>query len=191
MKRIWLALLVCFAMVAALGAAETQAQLQKEAKVSKARAEHIALSRVHQGKIASSELEREHGHLIWSFDIRSSTGITEVNVDAIDGNVIEARHESASAERAEKKNEQTEMQREAKISMTEARRIALREVPHGSIRSQELERENGHLIYSFDILRGKATTEVNVDAKNGNVIAVQHESKSAEAAEKRAAAKRH
>ena len=53
------------------------------------------------------------------------------------------------------------------ISMQQARKIALARVPNGSIQSAELEKENGKLIYSFDIKKAGAITEVNVDAKNG------------------------
>ncbi len=81
---------------------------------------------------------------------------------------------------------QAQLRKEAKISWHHARVIALKEVPHGTIRSGELEREHGIVIYSFDIHSSKGTTEVNVDAKNGKVVAVQHESAAAEAAEKKA-----
>lgn len=84
-----------------------------------------------------------------------------------------------------------ELQREAKISMEKARDIALAKVPHGTIASEELERENGKLIYSFDIKTSKpGVTEVNVDAMNGHVIDVHHETPKAEATEKKQESKR-
>jgi uncharacterized membrane protein YkoI len=73
----------------------------------------------------------------------------------------------------------------AKITMTQARAIALKKVP-GTIRSAELENEHGKLIYSFDIATSKtAITEVNVDAMNGRIVAVQKENAVKEAAEKK------
>ena len=86
---------------------------------------------------------------------------------------------------------QADLQRDAKISMKTARAIALKQVPHGRIASAELERENGKLIYSFDIKSAKknGVTEVNVDAINGKVIAVQQENAAKEAAEKKQEAK--
>jgi hypothetical protein len=80
---------------------------------------------------------------------------------------------------------QTELQKEAKISMDKARSIALKRVPGGTVQSAELEREGGKLIYSFDIKGKKGITEVNVDAANGKVVAVHHESAAKEAAEKK------
>jgi uncharacterized membrane protein YkoI len=98
-----------------------------------------------------------------------------------------------------KSESQAALQREAKISEATARATALREVPNGSVKSGELERENGKLIYSFDItVPGKTgIDEVNIDATNGSVIAKQHETPmtekqeaAKEAKEKKTAAKK-
>jgi uncharacterized membrane protein YkoI len=84
---------------------ESQAQLQAEAKVSKADAERTALAKVPNGTIKEGELEREKGKLIWSFDIATpgTKDITEVNVDAMTGEVVAVDVESAAAEAKEKK----------------------------------------------------------------------------------------
>ena len=88
---------------------ETQAQLQKEAKISMDEAKEIALKKVPYGKIASAELERENGKLIYSFDIKTKEpGVTEVNVNALDGKVIAVQKENAAKEAAEKKQEAKE-----------------------------------------------------------------------------------
>ena len=57
---------------------------------------------------------------------------------------------------------------EAKITMKEARAIALKIHP-GKIVEESLEREKGSLRFSFDIREGKVTHEINVDAKTGKV----------------------
>jgi hypothetical protein len=77
---------------------------------------------------------------------------------------------------------------EAKITLDSARAIALHKVPHGTVASEELERENGHLIYSFDVrVPGKSgIQEVNVNAINGAVLGVHHENAAAEQKEARA-----
>ena len=82
---------------------ETQAQLQKEARVSLADATATAQAAVPGGRIASHELEREKGKLIYSFDIKvaGKSGIDEVNVDAMTGAMIEKVHESPAAEARE------------------------------------------------------------------------------------------
>ena len=70
-----------------------------------------------------------------------------------------------------------------KITMEKARAIALKKAP-GKVKSEELENEHGKLIYSFDIATSKSgVTEVNVDAMNGKIVAVQYENAAKEAAE--------
>jgi hypothetical protein len=88
----------------------------------------------------------------------------------------------------EKKDSGKSLKSEAKISMKDARVTALAKVPGGRIKSSELEREKGKLIYSFDIRPAKGTgiDEVQIDAVTGEVVSVQHETPASEAAERRA-----
>jgi uncharacterized membrane protein YkoI len=105
--------IAAFTLVAVLGtapaifAAESQAALQKEAKITMSAARATALKSA-PGKVKSEEIERENGKLIYSFDITTKKGVTEVNVDAITGKVIDKHHESAAKEAAEKKLEAKE-----------------------------------------------------------------------------------
>lgn len=60
---------------------------------------------------------------------------------------------------------------QAKISIAEARAIALKAHP-GKVTDEELEKEAGGtgLRYSFDIKSGKVTYEVGIDARTGRVL---------------------
>jgi len=62
----------------------------------------------------------------------------------------------------------------AKISEDSARAIALKRVP-GTVQSTELERARTRLMYDFKIQRNgrKGTTEVEVNAMTGRIIAVK------------------
>jgi peptidase YpeB-like protein len=75
----------------------------------------------------------------------------------------------------------------ASIDATTARATALGKVPGGRIVKEELEKENGRLVYSFDIKKGAETgvEEVQVDARDGSVVSVSHEDAAKEAAEAR------
>jgi uncharacterized membrane protein YkoI len=85
-----------FGTAAVVLAAPSQAQLIKEAKVTKIQAEKTALSKVPKGIIKSEELEREHGKLIWSFDIAKAgmKNVTEVQVDALTGEIASVKVET-------------------------------------------------------------------------------------------------
>jgi hypothetical protein len=84
-------------------------------------------------------------------------------------------------------------QQRAQISMARARVVALAAVPRGVVRSAELERENGRLIYSFDIgVPGRpGVQEVQVSALDGKLISLKHETPAAERRERRAEAREH
>jgi uncharacterized membrane protein YkoI len=85
-----------------------EAKLAKEAKISKERAQEIALRRA-PGTVESSELEREHHKLVYSFDIRNARGtIDEVQVSALTGRIVRVEHENKQQEAAEKRKDAKE-----------------------------------------------------------------------------------
>jgi uncharacterized membrane protein YkoI len=99
------------AMAKSAGQEETanQAKLAKQARISKERAQEIALKRA-PGTVENGELEKEHGKLVYSFDIRNAKGtIDEVQVSAITGRVVRVEHENKKQEAAEKRKESKEM----------------------------------------------------------------------------------
>ncbi len=90
---------------------------------------------------------------------------------------------SVSAQKKEEKQDRN-LARQAKITMAQAREIAKRKAA-GKIEGEELEKENGKLVYSFDIRNSKGTiTEVQVNAKTGKIVSVEEENKAAEEKEK-------
>jgi uncharacterized membrane protein YkoI len=75
-----------------------------QVKTSRAAAEKIAVAR-DPGTIKEGELEKEHGKMIYSFDIQTSSGVHEVNVDAVTGNVVEDSVETVADEAKEQSKE--------------------------------------------------------------------------------------
>ncbi|MFL5519481.1 MAG: PepSY domain-containing protein [Gemmatimonadales bacterium] len=86
-----------------------------------------------------------------------------------------------------------QLKAEAKVTEKAARATALAQVPGGKVTKHELERENGKLLYSFDITtKGKTgIDEVQVDAVTGAVLSNKHETPAMEKAEAAADAKAH
>lgn len=91
------AIVLGLGLSAVSGADETQAKLKAQAKITQEEAAKTALAKVPNGKIKSAELEKEHGKLIWSFDIATpkSKNITEVQVDAKAGKIVSTQIETA------------------------------------------------------------------------------------------------
>lgn len=72
---------------------------------------------------------------------------------------------------------QSALKKQASVTEAQAKKTALAKVPKGTIKSSELETENGRLIWSFDIAKSgtRNITEVQVDAKTGKVVSTQTE----------------
>ena len=88
---------------------------------------------------------------------------------------------------------QAELQGHAKITQAQAEQTALARVPDGKIQSAELEREDGKLVWSFDLARPgtKDITEVQVDAMSGKIVSVENETPKQQAQEKQADQPKH
>ena len=93
---------------------------------------------------------------------------------------------SAVAGAAASKSGHAALMKEAKISEAKAREIALKQAP-GTVKSAELEKEKGTLVWSFDIANqtGGGITEVLVSAIDGHIVSAKAESAKQEAAEKK------
>ncbi len=110
-KTMLIAVLSCAVLVGTLlGCAtnkEDQGKLQAQAKISRPEAEKIALAKVPNGTIKEGEIEKEKGKLIWSFDITTpgTADISEVQVDAMSGEVVAIEKESPAQQAKEKKQD--------------------------------------------------------------------------------------
>lgn len=80
-------------------------KLEAMAKITRGEAEKIALEKVVNGTIKEGGIERENGKLIWSFDVSSpgTLDITEVQVDALHGNIVSVEKESPAEQAKEAK----------------------------------------------------------------------------------------
>ena len=83
---------------------------------------------------------------------------------------------------------QAALKAEATVPEVEARKTALSAIPGGTIKSAELEKERGKLIWSFDIAvpKSRNVTEVQVDAKSGEIVSTKIETPADQAREARA-----
>ena len=125
-------------------------------------------------------MKSTHGHSILTAIVAAT--FAAVPAHAQQAKAPAAKHETTAQFKAE-----------AKVTEKAARATALAQVPGGKVRSGELERENGRLVYSFDIAtKGKTgIDEVQVDAITGTVLSNKHETPAMEKAEAKADAQQH
>lgn len=101
MKKIVLA-------IVALGLSISVTAGAQKRRIGMRRAKAIAAENA-TGRIEGSELEKEHGKWVYSFDVRNAKGtITEVQVDAYTGKVVSVEEENAQQEADEKRQEKRE-----------------------------------------------------------------------------------
>lgn len=99
------------------------------------------------------------------------------------------RHEGKEKEEddeKEGKESEAHMKARAKLTESDARKIAMAKVPNGTIKEGELEMEKGKLQWSFDISTPgtKDITEVNINAITGEIISIDKETPADQAKEK-------
>ena len=89
--------------LAIVGCASTEAELASRARITRPQAESAALRHVRGATVKSAELEKEHGKLVWSFDLKvpGMRNLTEVHVDAVTGKVIATETETLEDEARE------------------------------------------------------------------------------------------
>ncbi len=101
-----------------------EAKLEAQAKITKAEAEKIALDKVPGGTVKEGDIEKEKGKLLWSFDITTpgTTDITEVQVDAMSGAVVDVAKETVADQEKEKKEDAKRRARRRRMTTTRRKR---------------------------------------------------------------------
>ncbi len=159
-----------------------QAKLVKQAQITMEQARAAALGRV-AGTVLKEEIEKENGRLPYTFDVCKDGKLYDVEIDARTGAVLQAGLDDEDDDDDDEdgeENDSPEMQakfaKEAKISIDQARSTALGRVRGGTIIEEELEMENGKLVYSIEIRDAdKKVFDVEVDAKTGEIVNVEEE----------------
>jgi hypothetical protein len=101
------------AIILSLGSTSVAGAKSKKQKpaISMKQARATAIQALPGATIKSAELEHEDGQFIYSFDMKTSTGIKEVWVDAMTGKVTQTKDETPADERNEKAQERNEKKR--------------------------------------------------------------------------------
>jgi hypothetical protein len=102
--------LIGVGVTACVSGKQEQTKLAAQAKVSRADAEKMALTKAPDGTVKEGELEKEKGKLIWSFEIAppGTQDITEVGVDAITGAIVSGEKETPKQQAKEKDEDEKE-----------------------------------------------------------------------------------
>ena len=89
-----------------------------------------------------------------------------------EGDEADEKGEGSESNGPEEQAETARLQSLARISLDEARRAALAQVP-GTITSSGIENEDGNLVYGVTVKTADGERDVKVDAGNGKVLHVE------------------
>ncbi|MBH0231411.1 PepSY domain-containing protein [Halobacillus yeomjeoni] len=84
--------------------AQENSKLAEQAKLTEKEAEEIALERV-SGEVVESEVEKEDGTIVFEFEIKTDSGVKEVEIDGNSGRVLEVEDEDEEDDDDEDENE--------------------------------------------------------------------------------------
>ncbi len=95
------------------------------------------------------------------------------------GFVAGCASESGEHESEEHEHHQANPPKAAQLTETDARAIVMAKLPDAKIKEGELEKENGKMIWSFDLAKGNSegVVEINVDAATGEIVAMEKKDK--------------
>lgn len=127
-------------------------------------ANKIALKQTKDGKILKSELDHNHGRTIYEIEILENNIKKEIDIDAVSGQILKIDNDDSPSH----SHMQTPV--EAKISIDEAKAIALKNSSNGTLKSIELDSKRGLPFYEVEILENNIEKEIRIDATNGNII---------------------
>lgn len=88
-------------------ASADQTKLAEQAEITEEEAKKTALDRV-SGEVVETELEKENKKIVYEFEIKTDSGLKEVVVDAMTGEILEVEDEENEKEDDDDENESEE-----------------------------------------------------------------------------------
>lgn len=136
-------------------------------------ANQIALKQTVNGQILKSELDTEHGILVYEIEVLENNVKKEFDIEASSGRIL--RIDYGHGNRQHQGLNNTIATPEIKISLEEAKKIALDNSKNGKIESIELKNKHGFTVYEVEVSEGFMEREFKIDATNGNILKMERD----------------
>jgi uncharacterized membrane protein YkoI len=149
----------------------TKAQQISIVKISKEQAQNIALSQVNGSTLKEMELKNKHGRAIYEVKIIKDTTEHEFKIDANSGNIISSKIDNyEDNSKDELKDEISINAVKTKVSLNQAKEIALAKVTGGTINKVELKNRSNGYVFEIEVVNGTTEHKFKIDANSGNII---------------------
>lgn len=118
------------------------------------------------GEVTKVERDLDDTSLTYEMTVKTENGYEDVEMNASNGQLIEQEYDD---------DDDDTRYSEAKVSLEEAEKIALKEVANGTITDVELDMENGLLVYEMEVEKNWLEYDLVIDANTGDVLHVGKE----------------
>ncbi|WP_304179755.1 PepSY domain-containing protein [Leptotrichia trevisanii] len=137
-------------------------------KISEERAKSLALSQVQGGEVREVELKNKKRNPVYEVEVLKGNMEYEFKIDANTGNILSSKSKTENENKL--KSEVSINNVKTKISLEQAKQIALKNSGGGNIKDYELERKLNGYVFEIDILKENTKYEYKINADTGEII---------------------
>ncbi|SFL67271.1 Uncharacterized membrane protein YkoI [Gracilibacillus orientalis] len=127
---------------------------------------------MYSGTVKEIELDEDDGNYNYELEILTEKAEVELEINANSGEVVYISVDDD--DEAEAKPKKSSDNTNSIISADEARSLAL-EKYSGTIKELELDEDDGRYIYEIEIRTDKGEVELEIDARNGEILKVDYD----------------
>lgn len=141
-------------------------------EITKEKAQEIALKRTNGGKVIKTKLDFEKGRKVYEIEIVNGNVKYEMDVCVTDSKIYGFKQKNIP--NTGNTNNNTNVQT-GRITMEQAKQIALARTNGGTIKKCKLDRENGQMVYEVEIRDGRMEYELDISVDTGDILKYEQE----------------
>jgi peptidase propeptide and YPEB domain protein len=138
------------------------------AKINQEEAVRIAIKDMPNGQLKKAKLENKRRGPVYDIELWQGNTNTkkEYKIDANTGKILRTKTDTDS-------DELNPAIANTKISVEQAKSIAKKQDPNATLKSIELERKKGKLVYEVELIEGYTKKEYKIDAETGEILSFE------------------
>ena len=138
------------------------------AKINQEEAVRIAIKDMPNGQLKKAKVENKRRGPVYDIELWQGNTNTkkEYKIDANTGKILRTKTDTDS-------DELNPAIANTKISVEQAKSIAKKQDPNATLKSIELERKKGKLVYEVELIEGYTKKEYKIDAETGEILSFE------------------
>lgn len=143
--------------------------------LSEKQIQEIILKDNPNAKVLDLELDKEGGILTYEVKTFDGTTSKEYKIEATSGNILKIKVKPEMKFHPDMPNPPKIDLSKVKLSIEEAKQIAIKNSDNGTIESAELKSKYGRAVYEIEINKGFTEKEFIIDANTGEILRVRND----------------